>query len=445
MTPGDDAQLATRPLAGFLSALRHAGLEISPASSIDAYEAVATVGYRDRSTLRDALCVTLAKTAADVTLFETCFDRFFVQNDAPSIEAGDAPAPQAGGGFVQLMLTGDAVMIDAQISRAARSVGAQQVQYGFQRNILVGRILRELGMPDWDREISQVLGAADADEAVRWQEVREAVVGRVKATVDRQIDLYAANAPRELKEERLARIDIAAIRPEDRQAAVRLVRKMAKALATRHSRRRKRARRGMLDMRKTMRQAMTHEGIPFQLSWKQQSVDRPKFVVLCDVSRSVVNAAQFLLLFLYSLNEVVDEVHAFAFSDRLEEVGGLLQDNPVEDAIERILREVGFGSTSYGDAFSAFAENHIHLVDRQTSVIILGDGRNNYGDPQLETLDRIRRRARRVVWLNPEAERSWGTGDSEMPAYRRFSSLARSCGSLKELQAVIAEMLRAQR
>ena len=447
MTSGQTVPLADGPLAGFLAALRHAGLKISPASSIDAYEAVAAVGYGDRETLKDALCVTLAKSDFDEARFDLCFDRFFSHHVEPNDRANTPreSAPTSGGGFAQLMLTGDSVMIDTQISRAARDVGVRQVQYGFQRNILVGRILRELGMPDWDRDVEQLVDADSAGAVAEWQAARDAVVSKVKAVVDRQIDLYASNAAQQIREERLATIDIAAIRPEDRQAAIKLVRKMANALATQHSRRRKRARRGQLDMRKTIRQAMTHEGIPFQLSWKQQSVDRPKFIVICDVSRSVVNAAQFLLVLMYSLNEVVDQLHAFAFSDRLEDVGRLMDDEDIDVAIERILREVGFGSTSYGDAFCAFADRYMHLVDRHTSVIILGDGRNNYGDPQLDILDRIRRQARRVVWLNPEAERSWGTGDSEMPAYRRFSSMARTCGSLSELQTVIGDMLRAPR
>ncbi|MEM5518075.1 VWA domain-containing protein [Henriciella sp. AS95] len=447
MIEGQTVPLAEGPLAGFLAALRHAGLTISPASSIDAYEAVAAVGYGDREILRDALCVTLAKSELDEARFEQCFDRYFSHHVEPDDRAATPreSAPTSGGGFAQLMLTGDAVLVDTQISRAARSVGVREVQYSFQRNILVGRILRELGMPEWDREVAQRVDAGTAEDLAEWQTARDAIVSKVKAVVDRQIDLYASNAAQQIREERLADMDIAAIRPEDRQAAIKLVRKMAKALASQHSRRRKRARRGQLDMRKTMRQAMPHEGIPFQLSWKQKSVDRPKFIVLCDVSRSVVNAAQFLLVLMYSLNEVVDQLHAFAFSDRLEDVGRLLDDNDIDVAIERVLREVGFGSTSYGDAFADFAERYMPLVDRHTSVIILGDGRNNYGDPQLDILDRIRRQARRVVWLNPEAERSWGTGDSEMPAYRRFSSMARTCGSLNELQAVIGDMLRGPR
>ena len=444
MTSGPTVPLVEGPLAGLLAALRHAGLTISPASSIDAYEAVAAVGYGDRETLRDALCVTLAKSEVDEARFEQCFDRFFSHHVEPNDRAA-APresAPTSGGGFAQLMLTGDAVMIDTQISRAARTVGVRQVQYSFQRNILVGRILRELGMPDWDREVAQLADVDGAEDLAEWQAARDAVVSKVKAVVDRQIDLYASNAAQQIRAERLADMDIAAIRPEDRQTAIKLVRKMAKALASQHSRRRKRARRGQLDMRKTIRQAMPHEGIPFQLYWKQKSVDRPKFIVLCDVSRSVVNAAQFLLVLMYSLNEVVDQLHAFAFSDRLEDVGSLLDGDDIDVAIEQVLRKVGFGSTSYGDAFAQFDENYMHLVDRHTSVIILGDGRNNYGDPQLDILDRIRRQSRRVVWLNPEAERSWGTGDSEMPAYQRFSSMARTCGSLNELQAVIGDMLR---
>ncbi len=148
-----------------------------------------------------------------------------------------------------------------------------------------------------------------------------------------------------------------------------LVRKMAKRLADRYSRRRHKANRGHLDVRKTLRRSVAYGGVPFQIAWKIKKVDKPSIVAICDVSKSVAAAAQFLLTFLYSLNDVVDHLDAYAFSGRLIPVNDILDDNGVEGAILKVLQTIGFQQTDYGKALEDFVENHIDKVDRHTTVI----------------------------------------------------------------------------
>ena len=220
-----------------------------------------------------------------------------------------------------------------------------------------------------------------------------------------------------------------------------LVRRMAKRLATRYARKRHRARKGRLDARKTIRKSMGHDGLPFEIIWKRQTIEKPKIAVLCDVSRSVAAAAQFLLLFLYSLHDVVERLDAFAFSDRLVGVNDLLADETVDDAITLILARVGFRPTDYGRALADFCALHEAKLDHRTTVIVLGDGRTNYADPRLDLVRRINERARAVIWLNPEPETYWGQGDSKMDAYRRFCHVAKTCGTLQQLQSIIEQVL----
>jgi uncharacterized protein with von Willebrand factor type A (vWA) domain len=156
----------------------------------------------------------------------------------------------------------------------------------------------------------------------------------------------------------------------------------------------------------------------------------------------VAAAAQFLLLFLYSLNEVVERLDAFAFSDRLVSVNDLLDEEKVEEAITLVLARVGFRPTDYGRSLADFRDAQGSKLDRRTTVIILGDGRSNYADPRLDLMRAIGERARSVIWLNPEPETYWGQGDSKMDAYRRFCTVAKTCNSLAQLERIIEDVLR---
>ncbi len=187
---------------------------------------------------------------------------------------------------------------------------------------------------------------------------------------------------------------------------------------------------------------MGHGGVPFEIVWKTKALHKPKIVVICDVSRSVATAAQFLLLFLYALGEAVEKLDAYAFSDRLVGVNDVLDAETVDDAITTILARIGFRPTDYGRALEDFRELAGTKLDRRTTVIILGDGRSNGADPRLDLIREVADRARAVIWLNPEPETFWDQGDSEMHAYRRFCTVARSCNTLKGLERIIDDVLR---
>jgi uncharacterized protein with von Willebrand factor type A (vWA) domain len=164
--------------------------------------------------------------------------------------------------------------------------------------------------------------------------------------------------------------------------------------------------------------------------------------VLCDVSGSVRAYARFLLLFLYGLGDVLPRVRGFVFSSQLAEITELFGQNRPEVAIELALKQWGYGSTDYGVALRGLLESTGRELDSGATVVILGDGRNNRGDPAMDALREIGQRARRVVWLNPESVSSWGTGDSEMLRYRSCVSEARTVRTLAQLERFADELLR---
>ena len=438
-------------LEGFLKALRAHDVRVSPAEAIDAHRAAAEVGYGDRALLKDALCVTLAKSAEEVDRFDACFDTFFARPAATSPRSPQETAVEAPPGSPQLasqLLAGDDAALAQAMEAAAAGVGAGDIRLTSQRNLLTRRMLDAMGLRELEAMIQSLRASGAARDQVlaeRLAERRAALFVQAAAFMERQAQLYASESGRRLRDSLLARQKLTAVEPEDFRAMEALVRRMARRLATRYARKRHRAREGKLDVRKTIRRSMGHGGVPFDVVWKTETLHKPKIAVLCDVSRSVAAAAQFLLLFLYSLNEVVERLDAFAFSDRLVSVNDLLDDEKVDDAITLVLARVGFRPTDYGRSLVDFMAAQGPRLDRRTTMIILGDGRSNYADPRLDLMRAINDRARAVIWLNPEPETYWGQGDSKMDAYRRFCTVAKTCNTLNDLERIIEDVLRTYR
>ena len=443
-------------LEQFFRALRAADVRVSPAEAIDASRAVAVTGYGDRTLFRDALCSTLAKSADEVDRFETVFDTFFARDALPPPPAAserDAPSEQdmaavESSRLAKAVLEGDNAQVQQSMEEAAARAGVADIRLTTQRSRLTRRLLEEMGLEEIEKIIANARRMPDGEGqglADRLDEARRGLFEQAQAYVARQHDLYAAGSARELREERLARKQLNAdggVDPVDYQLMQALVKKMAKRLAAKYSRRRRAAQRGHLDVRKTLRRSMAHGGVPFQIEWKVKKVDRPSIVAICDVSKSVAAAAQFLLTFLYSLNEVVDRMEAFAFSGRMISVTEILEENGVDGAILKVLQEIGFQQTDYGRSLQDFADQHLDSLDRRTTVIFLGDGRSNFADPRLDIMRTIHDRARAVIWLNPEPESYWGQGDSVMNRYARFCHVAKQCGTIEQLERIIEDVLR---
>jgi len=439
-------------LEAFLRALRSADVKVSPAEAIDAARTAATVGYADRELFKDALCATLAKSRDEVARFDETFETFFTR------EALDLPPPEPGGGdtaddaaaegspLAQMLLQGDAAAVAQAMEAAADRAGVAEIRLSTQRSRMTRRLLDEMGLAEIEqiianaRKLPEGQGLADRLDAAK-----KALATEAQRFVERQHELYAAGSGKALREEMLAKKALNAdggIDPVDLAMMQALVKRMAKRLADRYSRRRHTANRGHLDVRKTLRKSMAHDGIPFEIEWKIKKVDKPSIVAICDVSKSVAAAAQFLLTFLYSLNEVVDRLDAFAFSGRMISVNEILDENGVEGAILKVLQTIGFQQTDYGRSLQDFSELYLDRLDRHTTVIILGDGRSNFADPRLDLMKEIHDRSRSVIWLNPEPESYWAQGDSVMHRYARFCTVAKHCNTLGQLERIVEDVLR---
>lgn len=438
-----------RPLENFIRALRAADVRVSVAEAMEAHEVVAALGYQDRALLKDALALTVAKTVDEKERFSESFDRFFARDqftdaEAPADDTSQSTSP-TGLPLADMLLSGDREELAARMEAAAEAANVDNIQYFTQINFLSRRMVERMGMSDLEALIAAVSRGDSPGGLALTQELeqqRSRLLGEARSYVERQFELYGRSAAKQLREDFLERTPLANIDRRDYARMNVLIRRMAKKLATRHVQRHKRSRRGHLDVRRTLRQNMAHDGIPFETIWKQKRIARPKIVAICDVSGSVAASAQFLLMFLYNLNDVLSDIRSFAFSSHLIEIKDVLDENQVESAIPHVLDKIGFLSTDYGRALDDLKRHHGAAIDRRTTVVMLGDARSNYGDPRTDIMRWINQRSRRVIWLNPEPPSFWGTGDSEMLRYAPYCHAIKSCRTIKHLERVVDDMLR---
>jgi uncharacterized protein with von Willebrand factor type A (vWA) domain len=220
-----------------------------------------------------------------------------------------------------------------------------------------------------------------------------------------------------------------------------LVSRLAARLRTRAALRQKKGDGHTLDAKTTLRSNLQHGGVPFDMHWKKRHV-KPKFALICDVSTSMRPVAEFMLRLMYEMQDQVGKARSFAFNDHLEEVSDEFIVSRPEEAIPEVLQRIppGYYATDLGAGLENFCHNHFDAVDNRTTVIFLGDGRNNHNDPRLDLFDRIRRRARRVVWFNPEESYLWGTGDSDMSRYAPHCHAVHQVNNLAQLADAVDKL-----
>ncbi len=487
-------------IADFIRILRAADIQVSPAEAIDAAAVIDEIGFTERHLLKYALGHTLAKTESEKHSFDECFDVYFQSpdfaaeggvesatatqegaeqgesqegdsqegdsqegqpNDANStpsgevkngaVKSGDAAAvinedtPEESAvqaSLADMLRANDTAALQAAISEAATRVGLADAKLFTQQGMFSRRIMEAMGLNALDGLIRDLAEGGETEAANRLREGRAHLFEAVFDFVERQIAMRTKNAGRLLREDALSRIRLSNLDASDMKIMRGLIQRLAKKLASRHSRRRKKAQRGMLDIRRTMRRNISYDGNLFELAWRRTKIDRPKLIVLCDVSGSVAAVSRFFLMFLYSLDEVMPKTRSFVFSNRAGEISDMMREGDIEQVMESALRQYGGGSTDYGMSMMDLAEATLDSIDSRTTVMILGDARANYGDPGHLVLKEIHDRARRVIWLNPEPEATWNSGDSEMKRLGAYCTHKQVCNSVKHVERVLDDLLR---
>lgn len=448
----------------FIAGLRASGVRVSLAESQDALLAVSHLGVSDRGAFKTALRTTLVKEQTDHATFEALFPKYFGTAGPPPMAPEQGLDPEALdqlrqamqmlagmlGDLLQQMLAGEGPSME-EIDRAMQRAGARSARSLRDEAWLTRRTLEQLGLADLQEQIEQLLQqlallgmTAQARESLRaLLEVNtESLTRQVQHQVGARLAEMLAH-PRTAPTDDAELIDrpFQALSARETEELRHQVARMAARLRTRAALRHKRGEGRTLDAKATLRSSIQFGGVPFELVRKVRR-RKPKFTVICDVSTSMRPVAYFLLLFVYQIQDQVSRTRSFAFIDHLEDISPAFAAGRPELAIPSVLYRLppGHYNTDLGHSLAQLVQDHPDTVDGRTTLIVCGDGRNNYNDPRTDLLQDLTRRARKAVWFNPEHPAVWGTEDSGMLAYAPLVDDVFQVSTLRQLGRAIDQL-----
>ncbi|MFD6245805.1 vWA domain-containing protein [Streptomyces roseolus] len=457
--PGTAAEGPVARLTGLVAALRDHGFGIGTGETVDAGLALEAVGFADRERMREALAATLLHGERQRPVFDRVFDLYFPAVVTAPEGHGDGPGDAAALAalrtrIAEALAAGDAALLDRLAAEAVAGFGGYGSgpgTDGWSSYQALSRVRPETLLARVRAARTAAGQEPDFTDRLLDDEIRRAVEGfreRVRTEARRRVaerrgrDEVARRAVAATAD----RVDFLLAGREQLDELRRTVRPLARKLATRLAARRRRAARGAIDLRRTLRGSLSTGGVPMRPVLRRRRPGRPELVLLCDVSGSVAGFAQFTMVLVQALHDQFSRVRVFAFVNRCDEVTGLLSPGAADPAGlgGRILagaRLTGWhGQSDYGTALAEFAERYADAVGPRTVVFVLGDARTNNADPRPETLRLIAERARRVHWLNPERPALWGTGDSVAPLYAELVDM-RPCRNARQLGDLITRLL----
>jgi uncharacterized protein with von Willebrand factor type A (vWA) domain len=464
---------ATDDLAGrlveFVEALRTKGIPTGPSESVDAAAVMRVLGLEDRNLLREGLAAALVRRGGQRDVFDKTFDLYFplatgatqvvrdqeaeltledlrdlltmalAENDPRVLEqvaelavdalgrVGEGTAGQGGFSAYQTLdrMQPQTTLVAAL---AARGSGAG-----------TGRSGSSSGGGGESEDLTDRLAPAEIRRNIQIFREMVAAEARRRTAEERGRDVVTRHAVQPGGD----RIEFLSANRQQLEELRSAVRPLSRKLATRLAARRHRARRGRIDIRRTLRRSMGTGGVPIRPAYAKPHPSRPELVLLCDVSGSVAGFSNFTMLLVQALSDQFSKIRVFAFINAMAEVTDLVKADE-GDLNARINNEARITkwhtSSDYGEAFADFVELHMAAIGPRTSVLILGDARNNNQDPNLAALHRIAEKSKRVFWLNPEYHLRWGLGDSIAPVYAEVVDMY-ECRNIDQLSRFIGRLL----
>jgi hypothetical protein len=451
-------------LVEFVRGLRAAGVRVSVAEASDAADAAVAMGLQDKDLFRQALRASLVKDAESFPAFEALFPLYFgsggppLQNAMEQLDPDDQELVKAAlaalsGRMQQLLdwLTSGEGPTKEQLEEMARRMGAARMRNPGEAMFITRRMLREMGLERLPELLAKLRDALA--EAGLSPEAIDALMGVVEANGDALAEQVAQQIGLQLARQRAERMPegpggelmhrpFDQLSPREGELLRKEVTRLVARLRSRAALRQKRARVGRLDPRRTIRANQRYGGVPIELKYRRRRL-KPSLVLICDVSTSMRPVAEFMLRLLYELADQVARARSFAFNDDIEEISPMLAGGRAAAAVSDVLWAIppGYYATDLGNSLETFFAQHLDAVDGRTTVIILGDGRNNHRNPRTDLLSALQRRAKRLVWLNPESPGRWGTDDSDMLAYAPRCDAVYTVSNMAQLSAAVDRLL----
>tara|TARA_Y100000746_G_scaffold35380_2_gene26527 strand:+ start:1331 stop:2809 length:1479 start_codon:yes stop_codon:yes gene_type:complete len=476
-------------LGGFIIELREAGLPVSLTENLDAMEAVTHIPLEDRESFKYALGATLVKNHAHWKAFEVVFEVYFSMRGEEYIigseaegdlsgedQEGDESAlpgqgqPQGGGGGMQsltpeqlaemlfnALLNGDTAMLSALARQAVlrfagmepgRPVGGTYYLYRTLRNLDLDGVLEKL-MEETKNQTSQPMSQfeerLERDEFLdRIEKLKAEVEAEIRRRLvaDRGVEAMARTLRKPLPED----VDFMHASREEMSELRKAIYPLTRKLAVRLARKRRHGRKGPLDFRNTIRHSLSYGGVPAEPKFRFPRPAKPEIMVVADISGSVASFARFTLHLVYAISNQFSKVRSFVFIDGLDEVTRFFEGvEDIGEAVHRVNTEADVvwvdGHSDYGHAFDVFWEKFGRDINPKTTVLILGDARNNYHASQAWIIQEMKKKARKVYWLNPEPRAYWDTGDSIVGEYSTHIDGCYEVRNLRQLEGFVEKLV----
>ncbi len=464
----------------FTNLLRKSGIRVSVAEGIDAFNALDELSLDDREVFRDALRSAMVKRGDEIPTYDELFELFWsgyydnlksafgdMQGDLAEMgidleqllsQLAEMMQNMEGdldlGELAKALLTQDLSQLENLIRAAAEEAGTGRIENMLQVGFFSRRTTEQLGLEGAQQDLEaladrmRAMGMGD-EQIAQMQELIRKLMETVRRTVrnftERELQQQNHNYMEKFRREMLTEKSFYHLTEDEIQRMREVVTRLAQRIKNILSIRKKRLKRGKLDLHQTLRRNMARGGIPFEVVYKTRRKDRPKLVIMCDVSSSVANVSRFMLQFMYSLQEAFTKIRCYVFVAELGEVTDVFNDKEVNSAVEKALDGGDvinvYTRSNFGYAFHEFWKNHLSSVDNKTTVIILGDARNNYNDAKAWCIRDIQNKAKNVVWLNPESPSAWGFGDSVMDRYLPYCDIVEECRNLRQLSRVVDQIV----
>lgn len=456
----------------FANVLRRNGVRVSLSENVDAFRAVDLLGIENPLLFRAALRATLVKRSADLRPFDELFDFFFFGIGRSLDQADQQLMEQLGltpqefqklleqvekflkqmdgelSDLTRALLRGDR----GELERLLRQAVAGEAQEGPPEGFRFTPFTRMASRLELDKLQDEIEGlklrlqmlaehGEDAAAVIRYLDQRLKDLYRTLRELIQQEQRKRGMDPSDRNRlVSLAEKSFSFYSQEDIQRMNEAVTRLAQRFKNRLSVRRKNAARGRFDVKKTLRKNLQFGGVPFDIQLDRRKKTKPQVVILCDISDSVMNASRFMLQFVYSIQDLYTKVRSFVFVSDIGEVTQLFEEHDIHKAIEMALTgnviDV-YSHSNFGRAFELFYRDYFSIITSKTTVLIIGDGRNNYNRPSEWVLREIQQKAKQLIWLNPENRMTWGVGDSEMPRYTPFCDAAEECRNIGQLYNLI--------
>jgi uncharacterized protein with von Willebrand factor type A (vWA) domain len=466
-----------KKIVEFTNILRKAGVRVSVAETLDSFMAIEEMSLDDRELFKDALRTTMVKRGDDIDTYDRLFDLFWSGfHDQMKDQLAQALAGMGEGfdleqmleqlrellkdmdvdlsALAQALLSMDENALEQLVKQAGEAADIENIKNMLQIGFFSRRMIEQMGLEGAGGELQdlmeQLRQAGMSEEELQqlgelMSALQDAMRRAVRQYVERELDKQNHDYMERFRRESLQEKSFYNLTEEDLRNMRDVVNRLAQKLKNIISMRRRRERKGKFDLKGTMRLNMKHGGLPFELVFKHRKKERPKLVILCDISSSVANVSRFFLQFAYSLQEVFTKIRSYVFVAELGEVTQLFRDNDIYDAIDQSV-EGGdvinpYTRSNFGMAFHIFWRDFLASLDLRTTVVIIGDARNNYNDPRAWCLREVHNKAKNVIWINPEAPGAWGFGDSVMDKYLPYTDMAEECRNLKQLNRLVDRLV----